>query len=311
MIRAATLLTLALAQPAGAFELAWPVECTLGDTCHIQQYFDHDPGPQAVDFTCGLLSYDGHDGTDIALATRANMAAGVAVLAAAPGVVAGVRDGVADFEPMVEGRECGNGVLIDHGDGWQTQYCHLRQGSVSVSTGDTVAIGTQLGLIGQSGMADFPHLHLSIRQNGTEVDPFNPTATTCGPSDTTLWATPVAYEPGGLLEAGFSAAVPDFDTIRAGLPTLPLPDTAPGLVLWAYLYGSTAGDQVLFQITGPAGTVLEEAAVLDKPQAQLFRAMGKRLTTTTWPAGEYEGTVVLQRDGKPLDQMAVTVQIGR
>ena len=38
-------LTLALAPPAGAFELAWPVDCRLGDTCHIQHYVDRDPGP--------------------------------------------------------------------------------------------------------------------------------------------------------------------------------------------------------------------------------------------------------------------------
>jgi hypothetical protein len=297
------------AQTAAAFEISWPAACALGDTCHIQQYFDHDAGPLASDFTCGTLSYDGHDGTDIALSTRAQMATGVAVLAAAPGVVKGGRDGVADFEPFVTGRECGNGVLIEHEGGWETQYCHLRQGSVLVRAGDRVEAGTPLGMIGQSGMADFPHLHLSVRQNGTEVDPFTPNATTCGPSDATLWASPIAYEPGGLLDAGFSTAVPDFDTIRAGLPTLPLPDTAPGLVLWAFIYGSQAGDQVLFQITGPAGTVLEEVSVLEKPQAQLFRAMGKRLTADAWPAGDYAGTVVLQRGGKALDQIAVTVQI--
>jgi hypothetical protein len=160
-------------------------------------------------------------------------------------------------------------------------------------------------------MADFPHLHLSVRQNGAEVDPFTPNATTCGPSDQTLWALPVPYEAGGLLDAGFTAAVPEFDAIRAGLATRPLPDTAPGLVLWAYLYGSQAGDQVQFQIIGPAGTVLEETAVLEEPQAQLFRAMGKRLTAESWPLGNYVGAVILQRDGKALDQIAVTVQITR
>jgi hypothetical protein len=83
---------LALALPAGAFaqtdfRLAWPAACTLGETCHIQQYYDHDAGPKAADFTCGTLSYDGHDGTDIALPTRAAMTAGVEVLASAPGTV--------------------------------------------------------------------------------------------------------------------------------------------------------------------------------------------------------------------------------
>ena len=96
MIRS-LLITLALASPAGAFNLGFPLRCDLGKTCYIQQYIDHDTGPKAADFTCGSLSYDGHDGTDLALPTRAAMQAGVDVLAAQAGTVKGLRDGVADF----------------------------------------------------------------------------------------------------------------------------------------------------------------------------------------------------------------------
>ena len=312
MIRLSALLTLALAFPAGAFELAFPVDCALGDTCHIQQYSDHDPGPAAVDFTCGPLSYDGHDGTDIALPTRADMAAGVAVLAAAPGVVRGVRDGIADFAPVVAGKECGNGVLVEHADGWATQYCHLRQGSVLVKPGQSVDAGAQLGLIGQSGLAEFPHLHLSVRHDDTEVDPFAPDTAACaltrGP---TLWTTDVPYEPGGFLGAGFSDAVPDFDAIRAGLPTTPLPATAPGLVLWAYAFGTRAGDRLAFQVIGPDGAFLTEEVVLEKTQAQMFRAVGKRLTAAAWAAGTYQGTVTLLRDGGQVDQISTNISVGQ
>ncbi len=311
MIRALTLLTLALAQPAGAFELAWPADCVLGDTCHIQQYVDHDPGPAATDYTCGPLSYDGHDGTDIALADRAEMAAGVAVLAAAPGVVKGIRDGIADFVPKVDGKECGNGVLIQHADGWETQYCHMRQGSVLVKAGDRVDTGARLGLIGQSGMADFPHVHLAVRHNGTKIDPFEPEGGACtltpGPG---LWAQPEPYEPGGFLDAGFTAAVPTFDAIRAGLPTEPLPETTSGLVLWGYLFGTRAGDQLAFEITGPQGQILQESVDLEKNQAQMFHAMGKRLTQAAWPDGDYEGVIRLIRAGVQVDQIKATVKIG-
>ena len=49
MIKALTL-SLALASPAGAFELAFPLACDLGKTCYIQQYADHDPSAGADDF---------------------------------------------------------------------------------------------------------------------------------------------------------------------------------------------------------------------------------------------------------------------
>ena len=104
-----------------------------------------------------MPSCDRHKGTDFALPSLACMAKGVAVLAAAPGQVSAVRDGEADGTCMdgadVAGKDCGNGIVIEPGDGWETQYCHLRQGSVAVRPGDTVAAGDRLeiGIIGPDG----------------------------------------------------------------------------------------------------------------------------------------------------------------
>jgi Peptidase family M23 len=310
MIRAITALTLALAPPAGAFDLALPVDCTLGDTCYVQNYFDHDPGSGAADFTCGPLSYDGHDGTDFALPTRADMKAGVAVLAAAPGTVRGVRDGIADFAPVVEGKECGNGVVIDHGQGWETQYCHLKQGSVLVKPGAIVQAGTPLGEVGQSGQADFPHLHLSVRQNGVELDPFSLAAPACGATGDDLWTVDLLVEPGGLLGVGITTAVPAFDAIKAGLPSPDLLATAPALVVWAYLFGPRAGDDIALSITGPAGDVIEQRLSVERTQALAFRAVGRKLQTSNWPAGRYEGAATLIRNGKELDTRRVNITVG-
>ena len=309
MTRATAFFLMALAPQAGAFELALPVDCDLGETCYIQQYPDHDPGPGATDYTCGALSYDGHDGTDFALPSRAAMAEGVAVLAAAEGTVKGTRDGVADFAPAVPGKECGNGVVIAHADGWETQYCHLKQGSVRVQPGVRVDAGTPLGEIGQSGQADFPHLHLSVRQNGTKFDPFAPGAPACGAAGDDLWAVDLPMQPGGLISIGITDHVPDYAAIKAGLPSEALAETAPALVVWAFVFGTRPGDALLFSLTGPEGDVVTERVLLEKTQAMAFRAVGRKLRAAGWPEGRYAGEAVMMRGAVELgrDQISVTV----
>lgn len=304
MIRSA-LISLALASPAGAFELAFPVACTLGETCFIQQTADHDPGPGAQDFTCGPLSYDGHDGTDIALPDRAAMRAGVAVLAAAPGTVVALRDGVADAAPFPPGQDCGNGLILRHEGGWQTQYCHLRDGSLAVHPGQRVETGQTLGLIGQSGNAEFPHLHLTLRRDTGWTDPFAPGAATCGGEAKGLWQPPLPLAPGGIASAGITREIPSFDAIKAGLPTGTLPATAPAIVLWVQVFGARAGDAILITLTGPEGDLLTERVALDRTQARLFRAVGKRLTAAAWPPGAYHGTARLMRGAAEIDQITV------
>jgi hypothetical protein len=312
------LLALASAPVAGAFELALPLDCRLGETCHIQNYFDRDTGAGWQDYSCGALSYDGHDGTDFALPTRAAMEAGVNVLAAAAGTVRGVRDGMPDIPqddpaaPALDGRDCGNGVAITHDGGWETQYCHLMQGSIAVREGDRVETGTVLGRVGLSGNTVFPHVHIAVRKDGTELDPFAPDAgAACGlPSATDLWAGDIAYDGFGFLDAGFADAVPDYGAIRNGLPPrLVFPADAPALVVWAYFFGARQGDVLTLSITGPAGEVIRQDITLERTQAQAFRATGRK-ARGAWPAGEYRGEVALVRDGAEIERkaLAITVQ---
>lgn len=316
MIRLAATLIMAPAA-AGAFSLDFPLDCTLNQTCFIQQYPDRAPGPDATDFTCGPLSYDGHKGTDFAVPTLRAMQNGVTVRAAAPGTVKGVRDGMPDISrrepdaPALAGRDCGNGLVIDHGGGWETQYCHLAKGSVRVATGDIVPAGAPLGLIGLSGNTEFPHLHLSVRKNGAEIDPFDPDASpTCGIGpDAPLWSAPIAYTPGGLVGAGFAAQVPTWAAISAGLQDMPLAKTAPALVLWGHYFGGRAGDALHLSINGPQGVVIDETVTLDKTQAQGFRAVGKRLRAPNWASGTYTGEITLTRAGAEVSRITAKAEI--
>lgn len=60
-------------------------------------------------------------------------------------------------------------AVIDHGDGYQSLYAHMP--SLQVEAGQTVEQGEVIGVVGSTGWATGPHLHLSIYKNGETVDP--------------------------------------------------------------------------------------------------------------------------------------------
>ncbi|PJJ86136.1 peptidase M23-like protein [Brevirhabdus pacifica] len=317
---------------AEAPRLMLPLECELGLTCDFQNLVDHDPGPGTRDFQCGPLTYDGHMGTDIRVPDLAAMEAGVTVRAAAAGRVLRRRDGMADNDlaplPVASGqdaRDCGNGVLLDHGGGWQTQYCHMARGSVSVRAGDELPAGAPLGRVGLSGRTEFPHLHFSVTYKGQEVDPFSPTdVAQCplvalpegqpAPAATepapTLWEPPLRPRPGGFMRLGFSTALPELDQLRRGGVALKaLPADAPALVLWGFGFAARGGDEVLLRIDGPDGPLVDRRMPVEAPQAQFFRAAGLKREGEAWPPGPYTGLVELWRQGKRIDSGTLRIDL--
>ena len=171
--------------------------------------------------------------------------------------------------------------------------------------------GQILAQVGLSGLTQFPHVHLSLRHNGKVIDPFAPAPdATCAPPSGNLWQVTPPAPPGALIRIGFAPAIPDYGTIKAGQAARDhLSPDAPALVLFAYAYGGLTGDELVFEITGPDGPVLRQSAVLDRNQAQYFRASGKRLTRGLWPNGHYTGTVTILRDQTPLEQARVKMTV--
>ncbi len=261
--------TTAIAQ-TDQIQLAIPIDCTLGKDCFIMHYVDRLPSPEVLDFACGTLTYAGHNGTDFAIRDETAMKAGVAVKASAPGQVLRVRDGVPDQRVVdqttiqsVKGIECGNGAVIDHGNGWQTQYCHMRRGSVVVQPGTLVEKGTVLGMIGESGLASFPHVHLTVTYQGKNVDPFvGPTDQPgCHVAPQPIWENPIPYVPTGLVRAGFASEEPNMDRIWQGdfsLTTLPI--SSKLLIFWVQPYGVKQGDQEEFRLIDPNGQEIAKSS---------------------------------------------------
>lgn len=298
--------------PAPGFSIGLPIACTPGYDCFIQNYVDRDPGPGARDYDCGRRTNNGHKGTDFRVPDLMAMRRGVAVLAVAPGRVLRTRDGVPDINvryvgpAAVAGRECGNGVVVAHRDGWQTQYCHMRRGSIAVAPGETVEAGQKLGLVGLSGKTEFPHVHLSVRRRGRVVDPFvGPSPSPgCGVPRAPLWrpdlAGPLSYRPTELVRIGFAAEPPVRAAVLLGRHRARvLPADAPVLSFWVLAIGLQRGDRIVMRMTGPDGATLAESRTRPLPRAKAegFTRVMKRRRAGPWPAGTYRGEYRIERRG--------------
>ncbi|MBF0417633.1 MAG: M23 family metallopeptidase [Magnetococcales bacterium] len=314
-LRRALLLLLGASSLAHAelppLSLQLPVACVPGENCFIQNHLDHDPGPGAVDYHHGSLTYDGHKGTDFRVRTFQEMRAGVAVLAAADGVVKAIRDhmpdgpasGLVDEQALGE-RLAGNGVLIDHGDGWESQYGHLRAGSVAVTPGQNVRAGEPLGLIGQSGLAQFPHVHFEVRFNAQPIDPFDARdpAHPDAPGGV-LWNPRIrpilSYRHAEVLSSGFSSAIPDA-TLVGDPPEASFNPRDKALIFWVNFFGARRGDKETIRLFDPQGHILaEQSDIADKHQARTIRYLGRprHPSLSRWPAGNFTGEFILERDG--------------
>jgi murein DD-endopeptidase MepM/ murein hydrolase activator NlpD len=256
--------------PDRPISLSIPIDCQLDDDCFIMFYPDTDPGSGVSDYGCGQQTYDTHKGTDFSVASLADLDRGVNVLASADGTVLRLRDGVpdrrlrtaAEIDAIAEqGIECGNGIVIDHGDGWTGQYCHLEQGSVAVRQGDRVQRGDVLGRVGVSGKTTFPHVHLTLRYNDEVIDPYSgkPAAAGCNVDRQPLWSEAQDYTPSGIVRIGFSDRPPTIDGLWDGEFTAPQIDTNAEVVLfWAHYYGVKAGDIERYRLVDAAGRVVTE-----------------------------------------------------
>lgn len=128
---------------------AWPTEFR-----SINHYFGTNPQYYAQ------FGLPGHEGVDIMAPT------GTRIFAVAPGQVTRVRTNP-------NGHNYGIHVQLDHIEGWQTTYAHLREARVRV--GQMVTSGQVIGLANDTGNSFGSHLHLTLKKQNEQYNnwPFN------------------------------------------------------------------------------------------------------------------------------------------
>ncbi len=310
-----SLLVLPLSVQAADFRLAFPVDCSLGQDCIIQNYVDLDAGNGWQDYNCGTLTYDGHKGTDIRIRDFVAMSEGVAVGAAADGVVLGIRNDMADRRPgeryedylgKTTGKECGNGIVLAHEGGFQTQYCHLMKGSVAVKKGAEIKEGDFLGSIGMSGKTQFPHLHISVRHGKKVVGPFNGK---CSDSGRYLWKDKIDYSGTHLLKSGFSDRTQTLDSIEEGIHPRLATDSAI-LLFWVNVVGIQQGDLQEIALTRPDGRILAASTqTIEKSKVNWLSYVGGKKPAGGWPKGRYTASYTLKRGVKPIIKQTFATEL--
>lgn len=288
----------------------FPLKCTLGTDCWIIQYPDDDRSSDWHDYKGGKRTTDGHKGTDIGIANVEKMNQGVQVIAADDGIVLATRDGVTDInvkkigESTVNNIGCGNRVAIKHGNGWVTDYCHMKKGSIAVKRGDRVLAGQTLGYVGMSGLTEFPHMHFQVQHLYDIIDPFSGNIVNNSSSmnyGNALWEAKtlrkITYYPEFIYNIGVENSVPKEDALESGeIKRSIINSSAEKIYLWAYVLAIKKGDIIQFTATNPAGhVVISNRFTIDKDNVRRFFYLTHKNNNKLIP-GIYRYIVTLSRD---------------
>lgn len=245
--------------------LQFPVNCTLGEDCFILFYPDAYNTSRQADHKCGLRTFDQNQATVITSHSIQQMLNGIAVLAAADGKVTKVRKDseLSDDDNQYiknSSENCGNQVVISHGQGWETHYCFLKPDSILVSEKQLIQQGEQIAEMGSVGYTQsLPNLYFYVYHNNKTVDPFvGPMSYyACNTVQKPLWDTMIPYQSINVIGAGVDDRPinRDYITEFGGMHKNRINSTSKNFGFWIFVAGLLDGDEEIFEVYEPGGNL--------------------------------------------------------
>lgn len=283
-------------------ELHAPVDCSDASVCFVQILPDWAESKNNVeDFKEGVLSVEGARSTVFRATSVAQMYKGIPVKAVGRGLVRSVRANMPDFvqkdENYLRWRECGNGILLDLDRGWTVQYCHLKEGSLTVRPGDVVNAGDVIGYMGASGLAAYPQLEITVKHNGRFIDPYHVT------DYTDMWkigeVEKIPYRKAGVLHMAFLERVPTKKDMFEGFEESEVQEvlrTAKQLFFWAHVFGAEEGDILELEIEDSIGeSFVKKRTQINHSSKTHYSYVGKQVKILELAPGTWVGKLRVYR----------------
>ncbi len=287
-----------------------PIDCKIDEDCWVMNYVDMGPDDgKKTDPACQSRTYDSHKGTDIAILDGKTMQNGVDVIAPMDGIISKIRDGEPDQwstpeqieQIKLDRKECGNAVMIDHGEGLQTIYCHMKKGSIVVKPKQKIKTGDKIGEVGLSGFTRLPHIHFGILQDQKIIDPFTGqnNQASCGKKIKSLWNPNInlQYQPFDIHSAGFLDEIPELKKLeRDNNQRKKISLNSDAFTFWTILFGMRENDEIIIEVKDPNGKIfVEDKIIQDRNRARQFYYIGKNTKNKKLKEGAYTGLVKVSR----------------
>jgi hypothetical protein len=286
-----------------------PIKCKFGKDCFIQKYVDHGKDKAIFDYGCNVRTSNDFDGTLFRLRHSKMIKENVPVLAATSGQISRICVNPKSDDancPVQMMQEMGDHIVINHNNGWQTYYGHLKTGSVKVKVGEYVKTSQQIASVGSRKKDGLPVLDFRTLFNGYTIDPFVGTVEfeNCHHDIAPIWSkksfNQMKYKDVDIIIGTFSDKEPIHDNVITGYNEIEsINPELEKFSFWVEVLGTKKGDREKIEIIDNDGnTVASNVIKLKTANDRHIARLTANKPFEGWNSGLYTAYYTLLRNDR-------------